>query len=290
VKPLARFRLLGPLSVCLGGEPVEVGHPRQRCVLAVLLTEAGRPVPTGTLVDRVWGDNPPPTARNAVYTYVTQLRAALVPLDVPIVKRSSGYVIGVEPDAVDMHRFHGLVGKAKKSHSDVAAVDFLAEALDLSRGMPFDDLHTPWIDMVRSGLLAQRRSVLLRVSDLLLRLNRHAEALHGLHEAAVAAPLDESLAEQLMLALYRSGQLAAALGHYHEVRRALAEELGVSPSPQLQEFYQKLLRGDPSLAAPPSGGASIRRHDVHRPRAGSPGGLRPCARCATGCGTCRRHG
>ncbi len=231
MKPPALFRLLGPLSVLADGDEVDVGHPKQRCVLVVLLAEAGRPVPTGTLLDRVWGEAAPRTARNALYNYVTQLRTALAPLDVRIIKRSSGYVIHVDPEAVDLHQFHGLVEKAKRSPSDAAAVDLLTQALDLYAGLPFEDLHTDWIDVVRTGLLAERRWALLRMNDILHRLNRHAEALHRLRAAAAAAPLDESLAEHLMLSLHRSGQQAAALWHYHDVRQALDDDLGISPSP-----------------------------------------------------------
>jgi DNA-binding SARP family transcriptional activator len=281
MKAPVRFRLLGPLSVLRGDQEVDVGHPKQRCVLGVLLIEAGRPVPTSRLIERIWHDRPPRTARNALYTYVAQLRAVLAPLGTPITKRSNGYSIGVDPDAVDLHRFRQLIDRAKRAQPDATAADLFTEALALYKGAPLDDLDTHWIQGVRTALAAEHRAALLRHNEVLIRLGRHAEALGGLRAAAAASPLDELLAEQLMVVLHRSGQTAAALRHYHEARRALAEDLGMPPSRRLQRVHQQLLRADPALAAPqPAPGNAVQaRHARHSRRRPPRNPHAPCSCC-----------
>jgi len=108
------FGLLGDVEVRVDGHPVEVGHARQRCVLVVLLTEATRAVSVDQLVDRVWGDRAPLRARQTLYNYLSRLRHALSPIaDVDLVRQSGGYVLAVDPMAVDVHRFRHLVVQAR---------------------------------------------------------------------------------------------------------------------------------------------------------------------------------
>ncbi len=239
-------------------QDVGIGFPKQRFLLAVLLAEAGSPLRTARLIERLWGDGPPASARNALYTYVAQLRGALAPYGTELVRRHGGYTLDVPPDSVDLHRFHALISAAKQAqdggegreHAAERKLALLTEALDLHRGTPLEGLTTPWSEALRVRVAADRRWALLSRNGILLRCGRHAEIVSELTGATAAAPLDEPLAAQLMLALHRSGRRAAAVQHYHRVREALARELGVPPGAPLQRAYQRLLHDDPLVPAP----------------------------------------
>lgn len=237
------FGLLGDVEVRVGDRVVDIGHARQRCVLAVLLVEANRLVPVDVLVDRVWGEDVPHRARNAVAGYVSRLRQVLP--GVRIVGRQGGYVLTADPMSVDLHRFESLVRRARVESDAVALLD---EALGLWRGEPFSTVDTPWLAGVRTALEARRFAALLDRNDLLLRLGGHAELLAGLETTAAAFPLDERLAGQVMLALYRCGRQADALLRYERIRLRLADELGADPGPELRAVHRRILTAD---LAPP---------------------------------------
>ncbi|GAB3894130.1 hypothetical protein GCM10029964_071970 [Kibdelosporangium lantanae] len=129
------FRLLGEVQLRSGGRSLDVGTPRQQAVLAVLAVDAGRPVPTETLVDRVWSDAPPTEARNVLYSHVSRIRRLLKDLGAGVSYRKAGYVLDVDPDTVDVHRFGRLVDSAGQA-TDVDRAAVLAEALGLWRGTP----------------------------------------------------------------------------------------------------------------------------------------------------------
>jgi DNA-binding SARP family transcriptional activator len=246
-----RFQMLGPVAVFRDDDEIDIGFPKQRLILAILLASAGRPVPTASLIERLWGAEPPRTARNALYTYVSNLRSALARLDLALVKRGDGYVARVERDTVDMHRFRALVAEAKRSACETAVLDLLSQALCLYGGSPLDGLAGPWAEATRAGLEAERRWALIRCNEILLRRGQHAEILGELNQAVARAPFDELLAEQFMKALHYSGLRAAALSHYHQTRTILGRELGIDPSPSLQNLYQEILRDDDPPGAPP---------------------------------------
>lgn len=238
------LRVLGNTEARAGDQVLDLGHPRQRCVLAALVVEAGSVVTTDQLLDRAWGEQLPLRGRDTLYSYLSRLRQVLAG-HATLVRRKGGYVLDVHPDAVDVHRFRALVRR-----SDLASLD---EALALWRGPAFADLDTPWITGVREALDRERRSAVLDRNDLALRQGRHADLLNELFEDVEAQPLDERLAGQLMLALYRSGRQADALHHYQKLRDRLADELGGDPSPPLRQLHAKILRGDvvPLKAEPP---------------------------------------
>ncbi|WP_279629609.1 AfsR/SARP family transcriptional regulator, partial [Amycolatopsis kentuckyensis] len=148
------LRVLGQVELRVDGRVVEVGHARQRCVLAVLLVEANRVVTTEQLLDRVWADRLPYNARRVASNYVSRLRRLLVG-DVAVVRRGGGYVLEVDPEAVDLHRFRRLVEQAR-GREDARALALLEEAAGLWRGEAFEGLETPWIATVREGLLRER--------------------------------------------------------------------------------------------------------------------------------------
>lgn len=241
---MVEFGLLGDVEVRVDGRVVDIGHARQRCVLAALLVDANRLVPVDVLVDRVWGEQVPHRARNAVAGYMSRLRQVL-PADVRITGRQGGYVLTVDPLSVDLHRFDHLVARARFEPERAAAL--LTEALGLWRGEPFSTLDTPWLAGVRSGLEARRLAARLDLTDLALEQGRHTGLLAELEAAHELSPLDERLAGQLMLALYRSGRQADALLRYEQVRVRLAEELGADPGHALRLLHKQMLTADPSL-------------------------------------------
>jgi DNA-binding SARP family transcriptional activator/tetratricopeptide (TPR) repeat protein len=256
VQMAVEVRVLGAVEAHVDGRPVDLGHARQRCVLVALLVDADRPVPVDQLLDRVWGDRLPLRARAALYSYLSRLRRVLAAVGgAGIVRQPGGYLLTVDPMAVDLHRFRRLVARARESTDDVAAA-LLAEALALWRGPAFARLDTPWLNAVRAALDRERLAAELDRNDLALRLGTHAAVLAELSAGAAAYPLDERLAGQLLLALYRSGRQADALAHYQQLRLRLVEELGADPSAPLRRLHRQILTADPALAVPVRAGPS----------------------------------
>jgi DNA-binding SARP family transcriptional activator/tetratricopeptide (TPR) repeat protein len=245
------FRLLGDVAAFVDGRPVELGHARQRCVLVALLVDANRTVPPDRVIDRVWADEVPQRARVALRGYLSRLRQALAGAeDVRIVHQSGGYLLSVDPAALDVHRFHSLVADARACDEPRKAADLYEHALSLWRGEALASLDTPWVDSVRAGLDAARFAAELERNDAALAAGLHGALLGELSVSVADHPLDERLAAQLMLALYRCGRQPEALAHFQRVRERLVEELGVDPSPQLQRLHQQILAGDPAVAPP----------------------------------------
>jgi DNA-binding SARP family transcriptional activator/Flp pilus assembly protein TadD len=254
-----RFQLLGAIEARVDGRLLELGHLRQRCVLAVLLLDAGRPVSVDELVDRVWGGRAPQRARETLYGYVSRLRSALAPADdVRITRRAPGYLLTADPDAVDIHRFHRLVASVRDVPNAEAALDVLDRALELWRGPALPRVDTPWLNDARAALDRARFGAELDRNDLALRCGRHARVLDDMSATAVAHPLDERLAGQLMLALYRTGRQGDALDCFRRLRLRLRDELGVDPGAALLRLHQRILRADPALiVADPAAGAAV---------------------------------
>ncbi|MET1073952.1 MAG: BTAD domain-containing putative transcriptional regulator [Umezawaea sp.] len=241
------FRLLGGVEAVHDGTPVDLGPARQRCVLAALLVEPGAAVPADRLIDRVWGDRTPQRVRGALHSHLTRLRRALP--GVRIAHGPGGYVLRVDEEAVDLHRFRALVRQARTAPDDDAAVLF-EQATGLWRGEPFGDLDTPWLTAVRAGLEQERVAAELDQADLELRRGGHTSLIAPLTARAARRPLDERLAAQLVLALYRAGRRADALEHHRRTRELLAEELGVDPGPHLDDLHRRVLASDPRLTDP----------------------------------------
>jgi DNA-binding winged helix-turn-helix (wHTH) protein len=151
-----QFRLFGAVEADETGQRVDVGHARQQCVLAVLLAEANRVVTVEQLLDRVWADRLPQRARETLYSYLSRLRQVLAGCDgVGVVRRSGGYVLTVDPQAVDLHLFRFLVGRARSVADDIAA-GLYEQALALCRGPVFGTLDTPWLSGVRAAVERER--------------------------------------------------------------------------------------------------------------------------------------
>ena len=242
------FRILGPLEVVEEDRAVPLGGRRQRVVLARLLVRANQTVSTGTLIDEIWGEDPPEAVRNSLQSYVSHLRKALG--EGRIRSGSGGYALTAEPGEIDARRFESLVeqGRAVAVTDPDAAATTFGRALALWRGPAFADLSD------ELSLLGE----IARLDDLRLSATEHkfaAELAAGRHSANVGElealtsrhQLRERLWAQLMLALYRSGRQGEALSAYRRAREVLAEELGIDPSPELQALYERILRQDPDL-------------------------------------------
>ncbi|MFE4337009.1 BTAD domain-containing putative transcriptional regulator [Streptomyces sp. NPDC056831] len=248
-----QFAVLGEIEARVDGRPVDLGHLRQRSVLAALLVDANHTVSIDRLGDRIWGDRPPQRWRPTLYSYISRLRQALELAsgdEVRIRREPSGYQLASVTSAVDLHRFRDLVAQARHTQDDDRAAALLDQALHLWRGPAFSTLDTPWFTTLRETLHHKRFTAELDRNDIALRHGHHAHVLADLTTHAAAHPLDERLVGQLMLALHHSGRPADALRHYQHTRRTLAEELGIDPGLPLQQLHQRILAADASLAVP----------------------------------------
>ena len=251
------FRLLGEVAAVADGHALDLGHARQRSVLAVLLVEVGRVVTTDQLIDRIWADRPPRHAPNALSGYLSRLRGRLSGAGVQIVRGPAGYALTVDPSAVDLHRFRRLVTDARAAERPTQAAALFEEALGLWAGEPFPTATTPWFDGLRDALNAERRAAVLDRNDAALRAGRHGELLAELVVASRDDPLDERLAGQLMLTQFRGGRQADALATYRRTRTGLRDELGTDPGAALRRLHEQILAGDDAGAAvivPPAPG------------------------------------
>lgn len=244
------FRILGHLEVLNGTDAVPLGGPRQRLVLAHLLLRRNRPVSQEQLIDDVWGESPPPAARNSLHSYVSHLRSALGPGRVE--GGTGGYVLNVATDELDADRFEALVQDAGRlgATDPAGAVPVYEEALGLWRGPVLDDLSgqpslQPEIARLEELRLAATEERLVAE----LAAGRHGQLVPELQRLVARHPFRERLWAELMVALYRSGRQADALAAYRRARELLADEQGLEPSPELQRLQSQILQQDPALDA-----------------------------------------
>src|SRR5205809_6792140 len=249
------YRILGPLEVAHQGDPVRLGRLKERLVLAVLLLHANEFVSRERLIDELWGESPPPTARKAVNVYISQLRRALARNAVdPIGTEDGGYRISVGADELDVLHLRRLLASARERAAAgelEAAAEHLREALALWRGPTLAGLLLESHGREEIAQLDELRlTALMDRIDCDLALGRHEEVLGGLHVLVGEPPLRERLRAQQMLALYRADRQADALDAYQQARHDLIDELGIEPSESLQRLQQATLRHDPALEAP----------------------------------------
>jgi DNA-binding SARP family transcriptional activator len=243
-----RFQLLGPLEVRDGEQVVQVRQRKQRALLAVLALRSGEPVSPDRLVEDIWGERPPKTARHALENYVSELRRALG-RDL-IRTEPAGYVLAVEPEQVDVRRLERLLDRVEETAAQRAAR--LRTELSAIRGQPLEDLaFEPFAQTAVPRLQELELTAREELIGIDLELGRHADVLVELESLAAAHPYREHLRALLMLALYRSGRQAEALAAYQEARRALVDQLGIDPGEELQELERAILRQDATLKAPP---------------------------------------
>ncbi len=257
------FGVLGPLQVLADGRPLVLGRKGMRGLLAMLVLEANRVVPIDEIVDRIWADDPPATARTIVHGYVSKLRKVLEEADpsgsAAILTTPPGYQLSVDPWRLDLHRARQLISSARGKPAPMRA-GLLREALGLWRGQVLADVPgnpiTTDLDELRLSAVEER-------IDAELELGRHLELVGELRQLVTEHPFRERLVAHSMRALYRSGQRADALEAYQRFHRRAVEELGIDPGPDLRRLQERVLRDDPVLSDP--GGADRR---VVEPRPG----------------------
>jgi DNA-binding SARP family transcriptional activator len=232
------FRLLGSLAVREGGRELPVKGLKERSLLAMLLLEEGRIVPADRLIDELWEDEPPPTARGSLQVRIAGLRQALG--KERIVSEGRGYRVELSPGELDVTHFQRLLEQGGEAR--------LREALELWQGPALADfLDQRWAQAAAARLEELRLVALERRIGLDLEAGRHAEVVGELEAGVREHPLREGLRGQLMLALYRSGRQADALDAYQEARRTLVEQCGIEPSAALQQLQRGILAQDPAL-------------------------------------------
>ena len=243
---MLEFRILGPLEVVDAGTPLQLSGQKQRALLALLLVDANRVVSTDRIIDALWGEQPPRTAVTSLQNFVSQLRKLLGPET--LVTKPPGYQLAIASEQLDLERFRRLVDDARQEPPESRAAK-LEQALGLWRGPPLADLEFEAFAQSEIGRLDELRLAVLEDRiEAELEAGRHKEVVGELESLAAEHPLRERLRAQLMLALYRSGRQAEALQIYHDTRRVLVEELGIDPSPSLQQLHGAILRQDPGLA------------------------------------------
>jgi DNA-binding SARP family transcriptional activator len=243
------FRLLGGVAASCGGVPVELGHARQRSVLAALLVDVNRAVPVDELTFRVWAHHAPQRYRSALYTYVSRLRQLVGGAGARLVRTSGGYELAVDPDRVDLHRFRRLVTRALDA-DDAASVSILEQALALWPDHRPPSYGSPWLDSMRAAWENERFAAALARNDVALRLGRQRDLLPDLSSWTAEHPLDERLAGQLMLALHRLGRTGEALAVFETLRARMGRERGTRPGTGLSTLHRQLTAGEPAPAAP----------------------------------------
>ncbi|WDZ83442.1 AfsR/SARP family transcriptional regulator [Micromonospora cathayae] len=259
------FRVLGPLQVEGPTGPIRIPPGRQETILACLLMEAGRVVGTDRLLDLIWSEEPPDTARTQIQICVSRIRKSLAEAQVAasVVSRAPGYLLRTEDDAVDLHVFNRQVMASRvlvKEGRVAEAAETLRAAVALWRGpclagIPSEALRTRGLRLDEDRLTAIETYL-----ELELGLGRSHELVGEISRLLHEYPLRERLRGQLMLALHRSGRQAEALDVYRAGRQLLADELGLEPGEELRQLENAILAGDPGLYAP--GGAPHRPEPV----------------------------
>jgi DNA-binding SARP family transcriptional activator len=282
-------RLLGPVEVVTAGQMIEVGPPQRRAVFAALAVDAGRQVTVETIIERVWGNEAPALARRALHAHITRIRRTLEQasvgeqIPVRLLQRSGGYLLDIDPDRVDRHRFRYLLECARGlGRADLERVRLLREALALWRGEPLAGLTGQWAARTRQGWCQQRLDAVLARADAELRVGNPTATIGVLTDLAGVHPFLEPLVAVFMRALYAAGLSVEALDLYSATRQRLVEELGAEPGAELRRIHWGILRDDldkhgappaPPAVSAPSGPLQLpgERHGL----AGRTAGLAP---------------
>jgi predicted ATPase/DNA-binding SARP family transcriptional activator len=250
------IRLLGPLELRVGPRPVALPARAERELLALLALRAGRVVPVERLVDALWGDPLPANPANALQLRVSKLRKALVGAGASprvLVTRSPGYLLDVAPERVDVARFTSAVTRARSladARDLIGALEGYRRAAATWGGLPLTGMtEAVWAQEEARQLESTRLAAAEEWLTLEVDAGRHGEALETLDVLVREHPLHERLHALRMLALYRSGQQAAALEAFQHARRLLDEELGLDPSPELRDLERAILRHEVEPAA-----------------------------------------
>ena len=251
-------RLLGPFEITAGGRVLEISGAKQRVLLAMLAVHRHRAVSLDALAEEVWGEHPPASVAAAVQTLVYRLRRALTAAgatsDLGLRASGTGYLLEVDDDRVDAHRFEDLTAPARealRAGEPDAASGFFRQALSLWRGPALDGMADRAFARIEGDRLNELRlEVVEELADAELEAGRPAAAVTVLEPHVAEHPLREQAWGRLMLGLYRLGRQAEALRAYQDVRRVLGEELGLEPTPGLRRLEQQILEQSPDLERP----------------------------------------
>ncbi|TCO47425.1 AfsR/SARP family transcriptional regulator [Actinocrispum wychmicini] len=256
------LRLLGPPELVLDGEVRDIGGPRQRVVLCALALKANRVALMDELIDAVWDDSPPPTARSQIHICIARIRKLFGEGGQPggIHTRPPGYLLEIPPEDLDSAVFSRQV-EIGRSHADagrlVEAAQALRDGLALWRGPALAGVRSEVVRRNAAVLEQQRFAALEERVRLDLALGRHRETSGELAALVDEFPLSEPLYELFMLALYRSGQQAEALEVSRRAHAVLVEELGIEPGGSLRSLATAILNRDPSLDLPATPGGLV---------------------------------
>ncbi|MDI6101963.1 BTAD domain-containing putative transcriptional regulator [Actinoplanes sp. NEAU-A12] len=252
-----RFEILGVVRAFRDSRQLDLGPAKQRAVLAVLLLNPGRPVPTHRIVDAVWGDEPPENGTNVVQKYVAGLRRVLDPDRSPrtpgelLALTDGGYVLHV--GSLDVDDFRAALARADTErragrHEDAAGT--VRRALDLWHGEPLGGLTGPLFDAARDGLADEQAAAWEMWAEIGLARGGETGLVSELSRLIREYPLREGLRAQLMIALHQSGRQAEALAVFRDARAYFLEELGAEPGDRLQETHRRILRNEPFYTEP----------------------------------------
>jgi DNA-binding SARP family transcriptional activator len=240
------FSLLGPVRAWRDGLELPLGSPQQRTTLAVLLLRGSRITTTEDLVDALWPDAPPEAAVGTVRTYLSRLRRTFDGA-AEIAWIAGGYQLDVPPESVDVWRFRrdtAAAAEARRTGAHAAAAGLLTDALALHRGTPLAGTTGFYLAGQRARLAELCRAATADLAAVTIELGRAADVIARLRGLVAESPISETYHGLLMTALCRAGRPADALAHYDQVRRVLAEQLGVRPSAELRDLHRRILAGD----------------------------------------------
>lgn len=254
---MVEFRALGPVAAVVGGRPVDVGAPKQRALLALLVSRVGQPVAVDVMLEALWAGHPPPSAMTSLQAYVANLRRALEPDRVPrtpaTVLRTcpGGYLLNSRVVDIDVHRFgeRATAGWQAWDRGDPQqALTQFEAGLALWQGQAYAEVANATCVAPEVARLEELRlSVVEARCAALLAVGAHEVAVAELDAFIQAHPLREYGCELLSLALYRAGRQADALGVLRAIQRRLAEELGIDPRPALRHLEREILNQSPDL-------------------------------------------
>jgi DNA-binding SARP family transcriptional activator len=259
------FRILGPLDAVEDGRSIDLGPPQQRALVALLLVHANRVVTTDRIMVELWGDDAA-GKENALWVYVSRLRSTFEPARVDrgqssiLLTRDHGYVLSVDPGAVDAVRFERAAAEGKSLIKDDpgTASQVLARGLELWRGSALEGLSEYEFAQVEIARLEELRVAALgdRI-EADLREGKSGALVGELESLCSLHPLRESFVGQLMLAHYHSGRPADALRAFDRFRRHVGEELGIEPSPELRRLEEQVLLHDSRIHSRVSGVSGV---------------------------------
>jgi DNA-binding SARP family transcriptional activator len=251
--------ILGPVEIVTGGHEIPIVGKHQHALVAVLASEAGKVISSSRLIDTLWGDRPPATARTKLQGHVSAVRKALTSHDPgadgrwPLITRPPGYLLSTDRVCIDLLGYRSLLTRAAEEVEAgrvAEASEHLGAALAMWRGPAFGDLDAANLVSVAAALERGRLLAIERKAECDLQLGRYDAVAEELSLILAAHPCREVSRAALMLALYRRGCRTEALECYRAGWRLLREQFGIEPGHQLRQLHEMMLSDDPGLAVP----------------------------------------